>query len=329
MSKSSKLKFLSLAYIIVLIACRSLVCPVANNSGKAWIGVWDRDIRNYGSELEIKEVRNDSVIFSLSASNGGNMGEAEGAAIIRGNTALYMDANESDTCVIKFTRYGDSLIVIDQKSGNCGAGMGVEYSGKYYNAKLKKGKSEPAETLYSIGLLHSVQQDAQFKKLVGEDYELFLNSTQLTSEGDDLDGVKAKVYASGVKGLFTFMENIVMINDKNDIWAAVIDDERIFYYTNRADYQNTLPKTIQKWKERFDTYPVIYNPQLHTAKVDVEKAHLFSDATSAATTKGYLVKGDKVIVLEKNQDWARILYRSPNAGKTIERWLKVTELSER
>ena len=139
-------------------------------------------------------------------------------------------------------------------------GMGVTFSGRFVNSK-RLPKEEKKETLASLKILNE-QQDAIFSKLVDTSYQRFVNSTQLTEDraGDkDLDpDLHVTVIASGVRGLYTFMENIIMIDKSNTIWAAVINDEKVYYFTTNKDYAEKLPNTIEDWRSRFKDYPVIY-----------------------------------------------------------------------
>lgn len=63
---------------------------------------------------------------------------------------------------------------------------------------------------------------------------------------------------SGVRGLFTLLENIIMVNGEGQMWATVIDDDNVYYYTNSDGHKDTLPRTIEKWRERFAEKPVVY-----------------------------------------------------------------------
>jgi hypothetical protein len=222
-----------------------------------WLGKWKRNEWQNESDLEIKSINKDSIVFTISAMSGGNMGDLEGTAVVRKNIATYLHAEDGDTCLIVFNLSGDSVIVVDQKQGFCFAGMGVWYSGKYINVKLPSAKEQP-ETLLSLGIIETEYQDSLFKVLVGENYDLFVNSTQLSSETEDLDSLHATVTSSGVRGLFTSMENIIMIGNENTICAAVIDGDEVLYFTNSSAYKTKLPKTIEVWRERFKEYEVVY-----------------------------------------------------------------------
>ena len=224
---------------------------------KSWIGKWQRRMWQNDGYLEIKSIRNDSLEFSLFASSGGHSGELEGLALLQDNLATFLEINDDDTCLVIFKLITDSVISIDQKTGICFTALSVTYSGNYTNEKVLT-QSENSKTLLDLKIFNTRTQDTLFKSLVGQQYTKFVNSTQLTSEDEDLDSLHANVHSSGVRGLFTFMENIIMIDSLNNIWAAVIDNNKIYYFTNRADYKSSLPKTIDNWRQNFKEYEVVY-----------------------------------------------------------------------
>lgn len=224
---------------------------------KNWLGEWERPGMFYQGKLKIKQ-KGDSIYFELFAQNGANEGMLEGVIPTDGNNAVYFTDEYGDSCKINFSLYGDSVIVLDEEKIMCGAGNGVNYSGNYYNSKNIKNK-EISETLVSSGVLNSDKEEEVFKSLVGDSsYVLFINSAHMVTEGEDLDGFNSRVSESGVRGMFTFMENIVMITDSTKIWAAVIDDNKVRYFTNDDQMKDKLPLTIEKWRERFKDYEVIY-----------------------------------------------------------------------
>ena len=224
---------------------------------KSWIGKWQRRMWQNDSYLEIKSIKNDSLEFTLFASSGGHTGELEGLAVVQDNLASFSEINDDDTCLVIFKLIGDTVISIAQKTGNCFTAIAVSYSGNYKNEKVLP-KTENSETLFDLEIFKTRTQDSLFKSLVRQQYSLFVNSTQLTSEDEDLDSLRTNVHSSGVRGLFTFMENIIMIDSLNNIWAAVIDNNKIYYFTNREDFKSNLPKTIDNWRQNFKDYEVVY-----------------------------------------------------------------------
>jgi hypothetical protein len=231
----------------------------ANKVDSSWKNKWQwrSEFRFEGGELEILSIKEDSISFTLSASNGGHLGDLEGNAVVAANKAVYSNNEDGDSCLIEFTLAGDSIIHVDQKYGDCSAAMGVTYSGDYWNSKLPWIKKDTI-TLVTLEILKNTQQDSIFRALVGGFYEDFLNTTQLTSEDDDLDSLHASVHSSAIRGLFTISENIVMIDSTNQIWAAVIKDEKVYYFTNSNLYKNKLPRTIEKWRTDFKEQKVVY-----------------------------------------------------------------------
>jgi hypothetical protein len=249
--------------LLLLFSCSSKKTQATNKPApsalisKSWLGKWERQIWQNGATLEIKTINGDSLEFSLVALNGANTGEIEGKAIVRDNVAVFSSVEDLDSCLLEFKLLGDSAITINQIRRNCFAGLEVIYSGDYKNAKMLP-PIERAETLVDLGIFNSEKQDSAFRSLVGSNYSRFVNSTQLTSEDDDLDGLHATVQSSGVRGLFTFEENIIMMDSIYNIWAAVIDNEKVYYFTNNQAYKNKLPKTIDNWRENFKNYEIVY-----------------------------------------------------------------------
>ncbi len=223
----------------------------------SWLGAWERRLWGYGATLEISNIKNDSVVFLLIALNGAHGGELEGTAVFRDSIAIFYTATEYDTCLIEFKLIGDTSIIIEQKKGLCYAGMGVTYDGEYKNLQILPKAEE--ETLLSLGIFETEKEDSLFKVLVGENYALFVYSTQTTSEDEDLDDLHSKVYSSGVTGLYTISENIIMVDSLNSMWAAVLYEEKVYYFTNSSKYKKELPQTIENWRQRFDDYPIVFN----------------------------------------------------------------------
>lgn len=252
---------ISFAIIIVFNNCSStenipteaIIEPISN----IWLGTWERKSWKNESSLEIKKIKNDSIIFSISAVNGGNSGDIDGIARVKKNVATYVNSEDGDTCQLQFTLIGDSIISIEQQKGFCYAGVGVEYSGIYKNTRLIH-QAKQTRTLLDLQIFNTPEQDSIFKELVGTSYDLFVKSTQLTTNLDDVDSLHATVSASGVRGMYTYMENIIMIDSANTLWAAVINDNQVLYFTNSESYQKQLPKTIDAWREGFNNYEVIY-----------------------------------------------------------------------
>lgn len=249
---------------VVLTACETRPAEKPSPDPR-WQGAWERSARNEGATLTITQVTADSVHFSITAMYGANIGELEGVALLRDSvTAFFEQAMETDTCRLTFVRTGDSVIQVKEQQGTCFAGMGVGYEGNYYHpGDLRRPPAQAAETakkeesLVELGLLDNATVDAEFRALVKNDYALFTATTQSVSDEDDLDSLHAVVRTAGIPGLYTQMENIVMVDTAQHIWAAVLNDQKVLYYSNHSEYLDKIPATIGHWLERFKDYPVI------------------------------------------------------------------------
>lgn len=225
-----------------------------------WIGSWAKDEYQNPGNLDVLNVHNDSIQFELHASSGGHESSIEGIAIaIDTAIAIYSSKEENDSCKIEFKLVGDSIIV--REAGNkCVTAVGVMYSGVYKNETYItfENGDEQHKTLFDLEIFKTERTDSIFRLLVGNDYSLFVKSTQLISEDEDLDSLNSVVRSSGIRGLFTQMENIIMIDAADNIWAAVIDDQRVLYFTNSKTHKNKLPRTIENWRKSFKEYPIVY-----------------------------------------------------------------------
>ena len=228
--------------------------PATPMVAKKWIGSWKDEDQFSGGQLDITNIKGNKLFFSMEAEDGGNTGTVEGSAKLNGYHALYTHTEDGDTCRIEFTYMGDSVYV-DQQRGICGAGVGVYYSGIYYTKPPKRKE----ETLLTLGMLNTEIQDKKFRQLVGDDYKLFVSSSQMVfAESKDLDSLHATVHEAGVNHMMQEKANIILINDHLDIWAAVIDEDSIKYYTTREDYRHRLPRTIDEWQQTKEDKKIIF-----------------------------------------------------------------------
>lgn len=218
-------------------------------------GNWERPGTFDNATLIITNSNTTSFNFSFSAASGGHTGELKGMANLENDNAVFIDTSKFTDCKLQFQLFKDSILVTES-GGNCGAGMGVTYSGTYYSSAALPKKDN---TISGVSVLENAAANELLKEVTGKHYQLFQESSQLVNnEEESLDGPGLKVQTAGVRGLFTLMENIVMTDESGHIWAAVIDDQRLRYFTNVATDKNKLPLTIEKWRERFKDYKIIY-----------------------------------------------------------------------
>jgi len=232
---------------------KSYSFQLAKRASSAWSGKWSRTESYFcPATLIIWNVSKTGFDFKLSAASGANMGGIgffEGPQRTRfiGGAAVYQTPEGTLTFCLK-----DGKLTIDQQGGDLWAGLGVSFYGQY-----KRGEAILVPpTLVEHGVFENPAQEKVFKALAGENYETFLEAFQLVWKEDDLDHIGARVYHGGVRGLFTYMEGIIMTTPNGEMWAAVIAGDKVLYFTNSKRI-NGLPLTIENWRSRFTDKEVI------------------------------------------------------------------------
>ena len=246
-----------------------------------WSGTWTRIGDSYydSAVVEITDLGEGSIYFIFNANTGANTGETEGIATAIGNQAAYED--ESYGFTISFTRNDDTLDIVTGGNFYGELGEGVTIDGSYMLGEPVK----EAPTLTELGILNGTSQEQVFRELVMEDYDQFINSCQTVIMEADLDGYGAAVYSGGVRGLYTIMECIIMVAPGDQIWAAVIDDSIVKYYTNTAD-TNFLPLTFENWRSDFSYYEVQYMNYIE-ASPEATTDYNYDDGDSTGTSDYY------------------------------------------
>ncbi len=131
-------------------------------------------------------------------------------------------------------------------------GMGASFSGDYKH-----------QTEYPIilGYLDEIDLN-EIERITGKYITVFLdNFQQIHLENQDNNEPEFKVVTAGVKGLYTIMESIVVLNDRGNVWCACLDPEidKIRYFDNSNPKNKFRPKAMQEWISRFPDKEVIKN----------------------------------------------------------------------
>lgn len=252
-SKKIKHQYFLLLYGLIFFSFKY----VKDNENLKWKGDWKRCELHSQATLEITRVYKNSIFFNIVAFDGSHDGEVEGVAYLENNNiAVYKN---NDNCKLIFKLYGDTLIIVEQDGcfGPDYGGLGVRFFGSYYNSsKIDINKKLNSFDLVKIGVFDNYKLDSLFRSLVKEDYLKFINSSHLIHKKDSGNYI---IIESGIRGMYAYMENIIIIEkSKNLIYAAVIDDGKIYYYTNSVESKNSLPQVIKDWKSRFDSYTLIF-----------------------------------------------------------------------
>ncbi len=217
-------------------------------------GEWTRlgDAPYAGASLSILSVTATGFAFELAASSGAHSGLIEGTAVKSAAGAAFID--DQTKCEVRFRRVGDRLVVSTSPKCASMGGMGVTFDGEFATGDAKS----RTVTLTELGVLTRNVSEKDFAALVGEAYDAFTSSFQMVYEQKDVDGLGARVSSGAVQGLFTIAEAIVMSRPDGTIYAAVIDDGVVKYFSSDPGFKNKLPKTIEAWRERFAELKVVF-----------------------------------------------------------------------
>ena len=218
-----------------------------------WAGKWNRGGSKFeAADMTITTKTSQAFEFSIDAINGTHTGGIEGLASSAVDFASFKDSESG--CTMEF-RMKNQCIDINTNECLSFGGVGVYFDGTYC-------KGEPQYTpsdFVAMGIFSSSSELKAFRKLVGASYNLFEDRFQMIDEGEDLDHIHAAVLSGCVRGTCGYDGCIIMHCPNGMIYAAVIDDDAIKYFSNDPLYRNKMPITIDKWKEGFDDKRVIYS----------------------------------------------------------------------
>ncbi|MFZ5987577.1 MAG: hypothetical protein ACOYWZ_10705 [Bacillota bacterium] len=210
-----------------------------------------------GSQADIKVLFDDLIFYDLSAFNGTHSGALGSFGIISNNVAktIFNDKTDDENQENVFFEFklGDDELYLNSNmySYSCGAGVG-------FDAAYKKGKVDISmPSALQVGIVNTNEQDELFKRLVGEEYGTFIQYTQGVNYSEVvLDGKKANAGESLLRGMYGYCYYIV--SDEH-IYAAVIAEDSINYYTNDKNYADKLPQPMAQWAADKDSLKINYN----------------------------------------------------------------------
>lgn len=219
------------------------------NSG--WNGNWNRvgDTQFEHSSVYITSSKKGQIDFIINAFSGDNFGVIEGSAELLGDQCSYINSDEGYT--VSFTLHEEQLQIEMTGNTQSSLGFGVTVDGIYKLGEQMKQMTDFVE----LGIFDNTDELDSFKQLVKEDYQLFADSFQLCSISEDRDGFKAKVLTGTVRGTIDRAEGIIMKGADQNIWAAVIHENKIKYYTTGPN--EYLPITIDHWRQDFEKLEVV------------------------------------------------------------------------
>jgi hypothetical protein len=227
------------------------------HSEPRWWGKWQMqyDAPASGGTLFIREVGARGFLFHLLTFSGSHLGEIGGFARFDGPYSAYacIDAFSADKCCeLTFRRIPEKpleIIVDDSTECQHFRGMGAWFAGTY---------ERKSDGLFDLGFLDELDL-ARLYSITGQYFQPMLDRFQQVGDGERKDTFQARVIAGGVRGMYTFMEGIIMRGGHGQLWAAYIDGDSVRYFTTERDYKQKLPATIEHWRERFKDKTVIFD----------------------------------------------------------------------
>lgn len=219
-----------------------------------WRGTWTRINGNAASgELVIAASGKDTYTIGLEATAGANMGSSGGLARGDGNSLDLVEENDPE-CRIVLKRV-HRQIQLDQHDGNCGAGSGVYYDGRYVPDRSGQGKAAPAWDLLSLNVIRQPRNDAELRRLLGAaDYAAVVRRINRSGEAEDEDedGFGAQVGDYALRGVAVNTRVLLMQTEDGRFWVALLDFDKdinseVRYYSNAPGWTDKLPKTVTAW----------------------------------------------------------------------------------
>jgi hypothetical protein len=283
-------------------ALTDMLAPAFWKAGRRtrWFGRWTTDSGpTRGATLFIREVGATGFTFHLGLYDGARRGRIEGFAGFTGPDSAYAlisAVGDGEPCELKFRRLaGEPRQIRIEEGRGCQhfKGMGASFDGIYSGRR---------ELLFDSGTLDEMDLQRLYS-ITGKYFWPLTARFQQVGQHENLDPFPATVAWGGAKGLYTLFEAIVIKGSEGQLWAAYVDSgsdmttvmtkrigaaKQMFqagragssdpaqgdfpglpptvvrYFTTQDEYKKHLPKTIEKWRERFSDKKVIFEHEIDT-----------------------------------------------------------------
>ena len=224
-----------------------------------WWGKWymESKVKVRGGGLHISRVSSDAFFFSISIYDGARSGAISGKAHILTPHSAYarIKTFKNENCEIIFRRRlenGDWLIEIEEGE-NCQAyhGFNATFSGHYKHS---------TEMVIDFGFLDEIDFN-EIERITGKYLSDFLENFQQFQFGEDSIQSDLTVITTGVKGLYTVMEAIIVLSKSGEVWCAYLDptNDAIRYFSNISETNRDKPNSIKDWLSKFPEKKIIEN----------------------------------------------------------------------
>ena len=197
------------------------------------------------SHARIKALFNDLIYYELEAHNGTHSGVLGSFGIVDNGSAktIFKDAtyDEKKENVFFEFKIEDDLLKLNSNMYDYMCGMGVMFDSEYVLGDIEIAMP----TALEVGIVETEEQDKLFKNLVGNKYSDFISHTTFVDYAEVImDGEKVKAGNSYLRGAYGYCFYII---SSKHIYAAIIGDEEIYYYTNDKNYAEKIPEPMAEW----------------------------------------------------------------------------------
>lgn len=228
-----------------------------------WWGEWlnNNPGRSFGGKVFIRETTSSGFLFDMMVFSGSHTGQITAEALYVSRDMAYAKINNGegdDYGEISFKRRiidGKKFLSVEE-TASCSnhRGMGVVFSGEFQWS---------SDHLFDLGFINELELERIYS-LLGNYYTAFKTRMEGIGECDNLDTFSAKVFRGGVRGLYTYMEGIVMCAPHGGLWVAFLDDNDVKYFTNDINWKTRIPKSIEAWRDRFKDKEVKFISDVQT-----------------------------------------------------------------
>lgn len=228
--------------------------PAAVSGKFDWSGEWTRS--DGTATLSLKPVGEDRYELELQASSGANTGLLSGRARKAGDSEMtFKGQGDNARCELTFHRFHRQIQIEQQHTGSdCGAGVGVFFSGRYLPG-LPAAVATTHWTLLDLGVVLKPEDDARLRALVGEDYDALVERMDVTDTRADAE-LKARVTSGYVRGVAVTMRALLIQADDGRQWAAVRGEDKrghaeLRYYSSDPAWTGKLPAALDAWADGY------------------------------------------------------------------------------
>jgi len=224
-----------------------------------WWGIWGtkEKVKMRGAHLVITRVSSDAFFFDAFLYDGARTGEISGKAQILTPHSAYarLRSEHFGDCEVIFRRRLDNdnwcIELEESPACDCYHGMNATFSGTYYHQN---------NAVINWGYLDEIDMN-EIGRITGKYLPVFLNNFQQIAGDQSNFGNELVVVTAGVKGMYTTMESIVVLDQTGKVWCACLDPEGentvVRYFTNSPN--DAKPEAISEWVSRFPEFDFFDN----------------------------------------------------------------------